>query len=179
MSLMDEYVIPFYGLKEGIHEYDFEIDDSFFEYYQNQDIPGGELKIQIVLDKKSSLLELEFFIKGEMEVLCDRCLETFSNDVDIHEKLFFRFGEHHEELSDNLIVLGNNETRINVAEYLYEFAVLSLPIQKFHPENEYGESTCDKEMLKKLNEHKKNEDPANDDIDPRWEKLKNIKKNNK
>ena len=37
MSHRREFEIAFVGLKPGVHEYDYEIDDRFFEAFQQQD----------------------------------------------------------------------------------------------------------------------------------------------
>jgi uncharacterized protein len=169
---MDEYEIPIHGLTEGIHNYDFELKTSFFEFYSNPDLPGGELKVDLCVIKKAQFLEFDFHLTGILDLVCDRCLEVFAFKIDIKEKLFVRFGNKFEELDDNIIVIPREESRFNISQYLYEFAALSIPYKKVHSESLTGESGCDPEMIKRLNELMVEE--KIETIDPRWEKLKNL-----
>ncbi len=182
MSLMDDYVIPFYGLKEGMHEYSFEAKTRFFEFFDNPDVAGGDLSIELNLIRKSQFLELKFNIEGSLHVYCDRCLGEYEQEIDTTAILFIRFGDEFEEVSDQVIIIPRDETRINVAQYIYEFAVLGLPTRKIHPDQKNGESGCNPEMIKKLAEHAgkdsglSEEAPGEEnDIDPRWEILKKLK----
>jgi uncharacterized metal-binding protein YceD (DUF177 family) len=181
VSLIDDYVIPYHGLKEGLHEYDFEAKSGFFEFFDNPDIQAGNLEVKLKLIKTSQFMELKFKISGFLRMFCDRCLEEFDQKVDTEAELIVRFGDEFEEISDKLIVVPREEGRINIAQYIYEYAALSLPVQNIHPDDENGNSTCNKEMLKKLEELSvsgtgQNEDIDNyDNIDPRWELLKKLK----
>jgi uncharacterized protein len=172
VSLMDEYDIPIYGLKDGIHEYNFEAGLEFFKYFENQDLPDGNLKIHILLDKKPQMMELNFKITGNATVICDRCLDQFSHPVKLNEKLFVRYGEETEEISDKLIVIAREESRFNIAQIVYEYTALSLPVQRIHPDKKNGKPGCNKEMIKKLEQHTAH--PEEDTIDPRWNVLKNL-----
>ena len=173
MKVKDEYEIPFYGLKEGIHSYDFEISSGFFENFGNPDLRGGNLKLNLTLHKSPQFLEFDFFITGTLKLTCDRCLEYFDFKIEVTEKLFVRFGDHFDELDDNVILIPRAESRINIAQYIYEFAALSIPYKKVHPHDGKGVSGCNPEMNRKLNEYKVEE---NKDIktDPRWDKLRSL-----
>jgi len=172
VKVIDEFDIPIHGLKEGIHDFEYEVGSSFFELFSNADLPGGDLKVDLSLNKKTQFLEFDFRIYGNLNLICDRCLELFSYEVDIKEKLFVRFGDAYEELDDNIIIIPRGDSRFNFAQYIYEFAVLSIPYKKVHPENENDESGCDPEMIKRLNDLRVEE--KNDTYDPRWDKLKNL-----
>jgi uncharacterized metal-binding protein YceD (DUF177 family) len=99
----------------------------------------------------------------------------FDYVVEAKEKLYVRFGDKFEELDDNIIVIPRNESKFNISQYIYEFVVLSIPYKKVHLEDGNNKSGCDSEMLKRLNEFKAEEKKiSNNDIDPRWDKLKNL-----
>ncbi len=176
MSWIDEYMIPFYGLKEGIHEYEFEASDQFFKHFDNPDVQGGNLNIDLTLKRKSSFLELGFGINGSLRVACDRCLEFFDHPVKANEELYIRLGEKEEEISDRVVMIPRDETRINVAQYIYEFSILNIPPQRFHPVGEDGKPECDPEMLRKIEEHSPGEEKHV--MDPRWEVLSKLMKKN-
>ena len=171
MKKLQEYIIPFSTLKEGLHEFVYEIDDRFFEYFENPDIKGGKLTVNISLQKSNTFLELEFQISGTIKTVCDRCLDVFNAEVQVKEVLFFRFGEEYTELQDNVIIIPREEKIVNVSQYIYEYAALNLPIKRVHPADKDGKSLCNPEMLKILMkfsvESKKEKDPI-------WESLKDM-----
>jgi uncharacterized metal-binding protein YceD (DUF177 family) len=172
---MDEYDIPIYGIKDGIHNYEYTISTGFFDFFENPDLPAGQLDLNVIIKKSSQILELNFLFSGTLKLICDRCLEFFDYKVEFEEKLFVRFGDDFEELDDNIIVIPREESRINIAQYIYEFTALSVPYKKVHPDNEEGKSGCKPEMLKILNELKVDENnQPNTSTDPRWDKLKNL-----
>jgi uncharacterized metal-binding protein YceD (DUF177 family) len=175
VKLKDEYEIPVFGLKEGIHTYSYEISTGFFEYFNNPDLPGGDLKLSLTLNKMPQFIELDFYFSGTLKLICDRCLEDYDFEVVLTEKLFIRFGESFEELDDNVIIIPRDESRINIAQYIYEFVALSIPYKKVHSDKSNGSSGCNPEMIKRLDELKvKDNIQKNTRTDPRWDKLKNI-----
>ena len=159
------YEIPFRGLGVGQHQFTFEIDAAFFKKFDFQDIIGGSATICLDLTKESTLLDLHFRIDGTFEVTCDRCLGKYMQPVEGEFRLIVKFGDDYEEESDEVVVIPNTESRIDVSQYIYEYINLLLPIQRLHAEVE----DCDPEIVKKINTHSKPE------VDPRWEALKNIK----
>jgi len=172
VKVIDEFDIPIYGLKEGIHNYSFEVGNKFFEYFNNNDLPSGELIVEVIINKQSQFIEFDLRLKGYLNLVCDRCLEEFDYYIDFEEKIFVRFGDKFEELDDNIIVIPKGEARINIAQYIYELTVVSIPYKKVHPEISSGKTACNPEMIKKLNELKV-EDTI-DRTDPRWDILKNL-----
>lgn len=50
-----DFEIAFVGLKPGIHEYNYEIKDKFFEAFQQQDFRHCKANVKLTLDKKAVL----------------------------------------------------------------------------------------------------------------------------
>ena len=175
MKYLSKYEIAFKGLKEGNHQFDFELDDKFFDKFENSEVKKGSLLAKVFLTKQSTLMILEFAVKGTVELMCDRCLDQYNQEIENKSKLFVKFGLEGEELSDDVIVISFDDHQINVAQFLYELVILGLPIKHVHPVKK-GKSTCDPEMIKKLEEYlivedfKQNEEP----VDERWNELKKL-----
>jgi uncharacterized metal-binding protein YceD (DUF177 family) len=176
VSLIDDYLIPFHGLKEGLHEYDFEAGNDFFEFFENPDLKGGDLKIGVELNRGAQFLDFRFKIKGTLIVSCDRCLDEYEHPVNTENELIVRFSDDFEEISDTVITIPREETRFNVAKYIYEFAVLALPVQKVHPTRDDGSTACNTDMIKRLENHLPRDNEQ--ETDPRWDALKNLKSKN-
>jgi uncharacterized metal-binding protein YceD (DUF177 family) len=172
-----QFIIPFKGLKVGRHDFSFEINDKFFDDFIDSEIKKGKVSVDVCLDKKTTMLELDFNIKGEVWVICDRCLDDFLLPIEYESKLYVKFGEATEEQTDEILILSHNEYEIDIAQFIYEFIHLSLPYKKLHPTDNKGKSLCNKEMLNKLNEYIIHKNEIND-IDPRWDDLKNLYLNN-
>jgi len=169
------YTIPLSGLKEGRHTIDFEIDNKFFEHIEESEVKEGSLFANIVMDKRSSHLDLAIRISGNVRVCCDRCLEMFFHPVVCENRLLVKFGKTVEDIDPDILYLPIGENELDLQQHIYEFILLALPIKRVHPNNEDGESTCDPEMLKKLDELIIEEDP---EADPRWNELKKLMNNN-
>jgi len=52
MNIRKLYEIAFVGLKPGIHEFEYRIDDKFFAPYGKQDFNNSNILIRLQLDKK-------------------------------------------------------------------------------------------------------------------------------
>ncbi len=149
MKELRKYVIPFAGLKEGRHEFEFDVDDSFFVHFESSEITEGKLNVNVVMLKKQKILELDFDIKGQVKTVCDRCLDEFDFPLTYQGKLFFKFGEQTYELTDEITILAGSEHEIYISQYIYEFIHLALPYRRIHPDLN-GVSGCDSSMIQKL-----------------------------
>ncbi len=173
-----KYDIAFKGLAEGLHNFEFHIGDEFFEHFLKSSVEKGEVKIGVVLEKRSTFLKLHFNIKGWVEVTCDRCLEDYRQKIKQKTEIFVKFGETEFEEGDNVIWVLPGEDHLNLAQLIYEFTMLSIPLRHIHPKNKDGERGCNKEMLVKLKNYMHTESEDKTPVDPRWEALRKLGNNN-
>lgn len=179
MKSLLQYSIPFTGLKTGIHEFGFEVDDVFFNEFEYSLVKSGKLKVRLNLDKQETMMILHFHISGEIKLACDVCLSDYPLQVDIKERQIAKFTDQEdlENDTEEIIVLKRSESEINVATLIYEYINLAAPYIS-RCEDEGNTPWCDSEMIEKL----KQLAPGTKEIkeeeiaDPRWEALKNIKK---
>jgi len=174
MDYLGKYSIKFEGLEEGVHNFEFDINDKFFSNIEYSEIKKGELKVHVVLKKSSLLMSLDIAIDGKVRVACDRCTDEFDMPVEFNGSLFVKFSEERDSLDDNVIVLSNSDNEINIAHYLYESINLSLPLRRVHPDDDEGNSTCNPEMLEDIEEKSVNSEER---TDPRWDRLKDLMAN--
>ena len=140
----------------GSSVFDWVIDGGFFARYETSEINDANIDVQVILVKHSSFLELDFDLKGWAEVICDRCLDPLKLDVAANAKMIVKFGEDASENDtddDDVIFLPFGEDRIDVAQNLYEYAHLNLPLRRVHPDDENGQSLCNSEMIRKLEQY--------------------------
>lgn len=173
LNIRNQYIIPFGGLKEGVHNFSFEATDEFFEEYTALEVRKGHLDILIEMTKKTSLLVFDVSIHGKVYVQCDRCLDFYYQDIVFQGNLYVKFSERdqHDETSDEIIYLYPGEHEIDLKHYLYESISLSMPYKKIHPEIG-GVSSCNKDMIRQLNKHNQKRDNSTENHT--WDKLKDL-----
>jgi len=177
MKKLNEFLIPFIGLKLGKHQFEYQINKAFFESFDYDEFESADIKVSVVFDKKSTLLELNFKHKGTIYVPCDLTNEMFDFPIKGKLKVIVQFGEEYNDDNDELLILPHGEHEINIAQIIYEMIALSIPFKKVHPGVKDG--TLDSEALRKLNELRVEEikvenKNTEDNIDPRWDKLKQL-----
>ncbi|HDR68715.1 MAG TPA: DUF177 domain-containing protein [Bacteroidaceae bacterium] len=172
MNKRGEYSVRLSGQKEVDPESEFLLDNSFFERYNYPDIAGGTIHVHVLQEMKTDAVVLYFTLKGEVTVVCDRCLEYYAQSVEGKETLFFKYGEYTGEIDDKIIMISREAHEIVIDQYLFEFIVLSLPVKRIHPDDPDGNPACNKEMMKKLNQYLINDEQKIND--PRWDDLKSI-----
>ncbi len=166
---MKDYTIQFVSLKQGTHEFEFNVNNKFFEKLDCDDFTDAAFAVKVELEKQSTMMILNFTFTGEIVVPCDRCLEDVQLRIKGEEKLIVKFGNDIYDETDDILILPEHENKINVAHYIYEFIELHIPQRRTHKEGK-----CDKETIDKLNELKINNTTH---IDPRWSALENFNNN--
>ncbi len=158
MSRRREFEIAFVGLKPGVHEYNYSINDKFFEAFQQQDFRNCKANVKLLLDKKSSFMQLKFEVGGTLEVTCDRCNNNLPLELWDEFNITIKLVEDTElmngqEDDPDMYYISQGESHINVANWIYEFINLSLPMQKtcgFETMNGPYCNVAALEILKKL-----------------------------
>ena len=163
-------ILPLNGLNEGLHDFDFRIESTFFEQFDYSEIQKGKADIKIILSKSQRLITLDISIVGDVEVECDLCLDMFELPFKFKGKLYVKYGIA-DEGNDEIFFIEENASKIDLTQYIYESVYLSLPYKKNHPVESNGKRGCNKTMIEKLNEHITDKEINND---PRWDKLKDI-----
>jgi len=60
MKQLSEYLIPFVGLKLGKHQFEYQIDNAFFENFDYDEFESSSIKVNVVLEKKKHHAGAEF-----------------------------------------------------------------------------------------------------------------------
>jgi len=173
MNIQKDFLIPFVGLKLGKHQFDYQIDKKFFEGFEFDEYNDANIKVELVFDKKSTMLELAFKHKGTINVPCDLTGEDFDLPIKGKLNLIVKFGDAFNNENDELLILPHGEFQVDVAQYIYEMIVLSVPSKRIHPGVKDG--TLKTKAIEKLNElAPKEQHKEEENIDPRWDKLKQL-----
>jgi len=174
MKDLKQFNIPFVGLKEGSHLFEYQIDKTFFEAFQFDEFNNANVKADITLVKKSTLLELSFDISGTVNIPCDITNELFDLPINGNLNLVVKFGPEFNDEHDEILILPHEAYQVSVSQYIYELIVLSVPSKRIHPDVVDG--TMQSDALRKLEELRINEEKTveEESTDPRWDKLKDL-----
>jgi uncharacterized metal-binding protein YceD (DUF177 family) len=168
-----EYSIPFAGLKQGKHKFEYQIDNTFFESFDYHEFNDAALVLHVVLDRMTTVLELDLNAEGTVNVFCDLTNEPFDQKIEASLELLIKFGDEYNDEDDEILIIPHGEHQVNIAQYIYEMLVLAVPPKRIHPGVMDG--TLNSEALKKLKELQPKENKKDKNkIDPRWEALKKL-----
>jgi uncharacterized metal-binding protein YceD (DUF177 family) len=176
IKALKEFTIPFIGLKAEKHYFDYQIDKKFFEYFEYDDFNDVNIKAELVFEKKSTFLELYFEIVGGVNVNCDITNEPYDQMVEGEFKLVVNFGDVYNDEFEDILIIPHGEYELNVAQYIYELIILSMPAKRVHPGVEDG--TLNSDILERLEELSPKslgeKEKTSEEIDPRWNTLKKL-----
>ena len=135
MGKLDGYKVDLKGMATDTVSYRWQADNDFFSSVQGSEIKQGLLDVALRVKRTSGAYELEFQLQGEVEVTCDRCLESMNQPIDAFCTLRVVMGEDFVDDGD-VVVVPEREGFINVAWNIYEFAALQIPLRHVHPDCE-------------------------------------------
>jgi len=175
MKPLKEFTIPFVGLKVGKHHFEYKIEQAFFEHFEYEDYNSVNVKVDVVLEKKTTMLELHYKLSGFVNINCDITNEPYNQTLENEFDLVVKFGDEYNDENIDILIIPHGTYEINIQQYIYELIVLSVPIKRIHPGVEDG--TLDSEILKKLEQLSPKQEKSEEDkqdIDPRWNTLKKL-----
>lgn len=170
MMKQKEFIIPFSGLKQGKHEFNFIIENKFFESFGYDEFNDVNIELLVIMNKTSTMLEFEFSAEGNVNVDCDSTSEPYNQKITSELELVVKFGDEYNDENDELLVIPYREHQVNIAQYVYEMLVLAVPQKRIHPGIKDG--TLKSEVLEKLKELQPKE--TKEENDPRWDALKKL-----
>lgn len=176
MDKLRNYDVSFSGLKNGKHEFKFEIDKTFFQLFDTeQEFTNPKIEVSVLLDKHTTFLEFEIKIKGLVELVCDITNEDFNYPIENEIKILVNFGEEYDDSNEEVITIPTGEHAFNVAHLIYENVMLSIPMKKISPNvSDEDIQILDQFSPKEIEEAEEEEHES----DPRWEALRKLRDNN-
>ncbi len=145
MKTAGRYTIAFKGLRNGRHEFHFQVDKALFEAFGNEEIRDAVCEATVEMTRMDAQMMLDVTIDGQVVVPCDRCLEDLSLPIHFEGRLPVQFSEEMQDEDGDVLWLLPGENEIDLTQYIYESVVLSLPYRRVHPEGE-----CDPAMLERF-----------------------------
>ncbi len=185
MANRREFEIAFVGLKPGFHEFNYEVDEKFFASYllSNPMAIGFEschATVKLTLEKSTSFMMLKFEIGGTVNVTCDRCGNTLPMGLWDEFNMIVKQVENAPEMNESeedpdIFYIARTESHLHVADWIYEFIALSIPMQRMCTDEEIGGPQCNKDVLAML---KKMRSGVAENNHPLQAELEKLRKNN-
>jgi len=172
-----EFEIAWQGMKPGLHFFQYEIDDRFMHEHGEPEGDVSDLKavVKVTFDKQTNFFMLHFDVGGSVEVACDRCGDLFRMQLwDEFDLLIKLTGEDTTDLEDesDVVFIPRSETVIDIGNWIYEFVMLSIPLQLVHPNNAEGNPGCNPQALKLL--HQLEPEPEDQPAKDIWKGLNDL-----
>lgn len=164
MERSREHIIQFAGLKDGLHEFEFQLDDEFFGSFNDEDVLHAAFKATAILEKRPEMLELQLAVSGTMTVECDRCSKDLTIPVEGSQRQVFKVSEREAFDNEEIVAITPYDHEVDISPYLYECVKLAVPLRKVHKKKD-----CDPVAMAALEETSKRDEPKSD---PRWDALK-------
>ena len=133
-KLLRKFDIKIQSLSNNEHKFRFEFNQDLFDFFsQENEIINTNGICEVSLIKSDLMLDVKFSIDGQTDLICDRTLKKFTYSLNSDKKILFKFGEEDQELSEEMVVIDRNKSKINMGKFIYEFFILELPVKRLHP----------------------------------------------
>jgi uncharacterized protein len=157
----------------GNHQYKFTLDSDFYQHFEDSLILDGKVNFVVELDKRTDMLIFDFAFDGYVAAVCDRCTADINLPISGQEELLVKYSD--EELEDDeVIFIPHEASNFNIAQFMYEFSIMALPIINTYDCEEETPLPCNLEVLKYIQA----EEEENSKPNPIWDSLKDLKNNN-
>jgi uncharacterized metal-binding protein YceD (DUF177 family) len=173
MDKFRNYEVEFSGLKNGKHEFRFEIDKEFFQHFDTeQEFTDPKIVADVLMEKHTTFLEFWITTSGTVNLVCDITNEPFDHPIANTIRVMVNFGEEYDDSEEDVITIPSSDHAFNVAQLIYEDVMLSIPMKKISP-------NISEEDLKNLEKYSpKDEIEEEPEGDPRWDALKKLRDKN-
>ena len=171
MCSLELLKIDLKGLTEAVTTLEYDLGDEFFKALDGSQLEHGALHVSVSIRKMTGFFELQFHTEGHVTVTCDRCLDDMEQEIAADNSLVVKLGDTYSE-DDDTVTIDEHEGTLDVSWFIYEFAMLAIPIKHVH-----APGKCNSAMTQKLDELsgavRSGEEEA-EAVDPRWEALRKL-----
>lgn len=171
MCSVEALKIDLKAVGEGRSSLHFDLSDDYFEAIAAPELSRGNVHVEVEILNAQNVFTFDFHLEGMVIVPCDLCLDDMEQPITADNRLTARFGDEESE-DDELVIVPEDEPVLDLSWLIYEQIVLAIPIKHVH-----APGKCNDVMTQKLKELSaaRSSDESETAVDPRWEKLKNLK----
>ncbi|MBX2845909.1 MAG: DUF177 domain-containing protein [Saprospiraceae bacterium] len=169
-----KFSVAYTGLKNGVHSFTYLVDRTFFEARAYSPVKSGDVEVELEFDKRDTFFVLGFRFGGLVNVHCDRCTADVTLPVNGAASLLVKFenGESYDVADDEVMYISPKAIEVDFSQFLYENIIVNVPLYKTCDDDISGKQACNEKVLNYLENGDKS---GSEEIDPRWNKLKQLK----
>lgn len=120
-----------------------ELNTDFFADLEQEEIIGGEIHVDVLVHSPiSDLYNLNIKVEGNVEVQCDRCLDSLKIDVNAEDTIKVKDADFSDSDAEDIHYCDGPHSVYDISWDVYEIIETSLPMQRVHPQGQ-----CNKQML--------------------------------
>lgn len=173
MDILGAFRIPVSALRADETAYSWTLGPEFFTTLdEDHPAPDGQFRAKLVLHRTAGVATMDFLIEGEYNTACDRCTAPITLPVAGEYQVIVKTGDP-DDSTDEVIFLDPEETAFSVAQLVYDFALLSIPIMhRLDGCETMDPSPCDDSVLDHLKKIEEESRSREREGSP-WDDLKN------
>jgi uncharacterized protein len=176
------FSLPIKGLRDGVHAFKLDIDETFFAEFPESPIKQGKVLLDLQLDKRPNLMVLDFDFKGTVRTECDRCMAEIDLPIADQQQLLVKLSETEVSNDPEVIYIHPETSDLNVGPYAYEYVILAIPLIRAYDCQAEQNPPCNKEIFSILEKNAEKPDQVEESEpntdNPLWSELKNWKNSN-
>ena len=161
------FTIPLAGLPFGHTDYQYVINDKFFEDRDYSEVKKGIVNLHLGVEKMETMFVLTMNFEGKVVLQCDRCGDDYEQKIEDSAEIYLKYGAEKDDEGEDVIIITKDDSEFDLSDLIYEYIILSLPIHRTHDD----ESLCNQEVLAKLHNFSQSEAPAEDDEENPWKQM--------
>ncbi|MCB0791205.1 MAG: DUF177 domain-containing protein [Flavobacteriales bacterium] len=170
MDALKDHTIEFVALKDGVHQFHFELGTRFFNAASDELLDDGLVTADVELEKGPAMLVAQIHCHGTVHTTCDHCNGPLDQPVDGRQREVFHLNgrQRFDGMEDDVVGLDPDDHAIELTHYLYECVRLAMPTRRLHAQGQ-----CDPEVEAALARHQHTD--GTEQGDPRWAALRTLK----
>lgn len=161
------FTIPLAGLPFGHTDYQYVINDSFFEDRDYSEVKKGVVNLHLGVEKMETMFILTMKFEGKVVLQCDRCGDDYEQAVADSAEIYLKYGAEKGDEDEDVIIITKNDSEFDLSDLIYEYIILSLPIHRTHDD----ESLCNQEVLARLHNFSQSEAETKDEEENPWKQM--------
>lgn len=161
------FTIPLAGLPFGHTDYQYVINDSFFEDRDYSEVKKGVVNLHLGVEKMETMFVLTLNFEGKVVLQCDRCGDDYEQGIKDSAEIYLKYGAEKGDDEEDVIIITKNDNEFDLSDLIYEYIILSLPIHRTHDD----ESLCNQEVLARLHNFSQSEAETEDDEENPWKQM--------
>ena len=164
---VNTFTIPLEGLPFGHSDYQYVINDKFFEDKDYSEVKKGVVNLHLGVEKMETMFVLTMNFEGKVVLQCDRCGDDYEQKIEDSAEIYLKYGAEKDDEGEDVIIITKDDSEFDLSDLIYEYIILSLPIHRTHDD----ESLCNQEVLAKLHNFSQSEAKNEEEEENPWKQM--------